>query len=236
MEDHENALTAIARLVLRDRPLRSLAMTQSRPFSEPSADATPENVRYLSFSMRPAPDVDYPAIASVQAHWEVLREGRSAPARSEIDPRPIAASLDVLFIAELVAPGVARLRLCGQQFTEILGMEPRGMPLSVFFAQDARDGLSAAVAQVSQGVRATLPVRAEKGIGRPALDGMLALMPLADQDGRITRVLGVLETHGQIGRSPRRFKLSAPLPTRGDAPAPRTVETPTLTVIRGGQP
>ena len=175
----------------------------------------------------------FPAIDAVQAYWEDLRGGRPAPARAEIDPRPLADALNVLFIAERIAPGVARLRLCGQHFSDLLGMEPRGMPLSVLFTAAARDDLARALEQVARGARVALPLRAEKGLGRPGLDGLLALMPLADAQGRITRILGVLETQGQIGRAPRRFALSAPV-----QPHPNPVPTrgkPALRLVRGGK-
>lgn len=208
-------------------------MSPTRSGSDLSDLKTSEVGRAIPFAPKASLDLSYPAIATVQAHWETLRAGRTAPARSEIDPRPLAASLDVLFIAELVAPEVARLRLCGQHFSDLLGMEPRGMPLSVFFVPEARAGLAATLSQVAKGVRATLPLRAEKCLGRPGLDGMMALMPLADHAGNISRILGILETHGQIGRAPRRFKLTAPVPSTG-YPNPQK-GPPSLTVIRGGQ-
>ncbi|MCB1405306.1 MAG: PAS domain-containing protein [Rhodobacteraceae bacterium] len=208
-------------------------MTQTRSFPELAVSNLSDTLRRLPF-VRPLPQApDYPAIAAVQSYWDGLRGRRTAPARAEIDPRPLAEALDVLFVAELVAPGVARLRLCGQHFSDLLGMEPRGMPLSVFFAPAARGDLAAALAQVAQGVRATLPVRSDKALGRPGVDGMLALMPLADQQGAITRILGVLETHGQIGRTPRHFRLMAPVSTQ--QPAPRPQGTPVLTLIQGGR-
>ena len=180
---------------------------------------------------------DFPTVRAVQSHWESLRDGRVAPARSEIDPRPLSHCLDVMFVAELVAPRVARLRLAGQQLGDLLGMEPRGMPLSVFFTGAARDELGEALSQVSQGARALLPLRADPSLAQPALDGMLALLPLTDTEGRITRVLGVLETRGPIGRAPRRFRLVAPPRTQHDI-APSRVpggQRPNLTVIAGGK-
>ncbi|MCL4675356.1 MAG: PAS domain-containing protein, partial [Pararhodobacter sp.] len=60
-----------------------------------------------------------------------------------------------------------------------------------------------------------------------------ALMPLADRQGAITRVLGVLETHGQIGRAPRHFRLTAPASV--ETPAPRPQGAPVLTLIQGGR-
>jgi len=180
--------------------------------------------------------IRFPAVASVQTHWETLRGGRTAPARAEIDPRPLAGCLSVMFVAELVAPGVARLRLAGQSLGDLLGMEPRGMPLSVFVEPQDREELADALRQVAQGARVTLPVRSAAGFAKPALDGMLALLPLTDAQGRISRVLGVLETEGPVGRAPRRFSLGKPLAAGAPVASPRPVPgRPALRVIDGGR-
>lgn len=198
----------------------------SDPLTETPRQRLAEILR-LPFAARSG-EMDFPAVRAVQRHWDELRAGRVAPARAELDPKPLAHCLDVMFVAELVAPSVARLRLTGQQLGDLLGMEPRGMPLSVFFTGEARTELAGALAQVAQGARVVMPLRSDAGLGQPGIDGLLALMPLADSDGRITRVLGVLETRGPAGRSPRRFRLSAPMQAerggRGSAaaaPAPR---------------
>ncbi|MCB1345558.1 MAG: PAS domain-containing protein [Rhodobacteraceae bacterium] len=189
----------------------------------------------LPFALRAA-DPGFPAVVAVQRHWESLRDPRGVPARDAIDPRPLAQWLDQLFIAELVAPGVARIRLAGQHLSELLGMEPRGMPLSVFFTGPARDELASALAQVAQGARATLPLRADRGLGQPAMAGMLALMPLTDREGRLSRVLGVLESVGPVGRAPRRFRTTAPMRADPAAPPPaQPGQRPALRLIRGGR-
>lgn len=169
---------------------------------------------------RQVPD-GFPAARAVQAYWEALRGPRLAPARAEIDPRPLADSLDVLFIAEIVAPGVARIRLAGQRLGALLGMEPRGMPLSVFFTGHGREEIVAAVRQVALGARVTLPLRSDPGPRRPPLDAILALLPLTDHAGGLTRVLGVLEPRSvEFGRAPRRFRTRVPSPAQPVPAAP----------------
>ena len=104
------------------------------------------------------------------------------------------------------------------------------MPLSVLFEGAGREELASALRQVQQGARVALPLRSDRAIGQPVLDGMLALMPLTDAQGKMTRVLGVLETIGPVGRAPRRFRtLSAPRETRP------LVGKPVLRVIAGGR-
>ncbi|KPQ08544.1 MAG: hypothetical protein HLUCCA12_01655 [Rhodobacteraceae bacterium HLUCCA12] len=201
--------------------------------SKPGADTPRQQAETIL--RRPAilrsPAHDYPIAASVRDFWDALRGDRIAPARTEIDPRAIAPALEYTFIAELVTPEIARLRIAGRQFEALLGMDPRGMPLSVFFALGARAELAAALAQVARGARAQLPLRGESGLGKPALDGMLLALPLTDDAGQINRVLGVLETRGPIGRSPRRFKLSASrmmsnAPIAANPLPPPAVDTP----------
>lgn len=179
---------------------------------------------------RPVEVPDFPAVREVQRHWESLRDGRTAPGRAEVDPRLLAGCLDRVFVAEMIAPSVARIRLAGQHLYDLLGMEPRGMPLSVYFEGAGRTELAQALAQVQQGARVVLPLRSDRAQGQPVLDAMVALMPLADREGRLTRVLGVLESLGPVGRAPRRFRtLAAPL---GERPAPGK---PRLQVINGGR-
>jgi len=204
--------------------------------SDTSSSRKPGDVLHMPFSPRSGED-DYPAVRAVQRHWEELRGNRICPSRAEIDPRPLAHCLDVMFIAELVAPSVARIRLSGQQLADLLGMEPRGMPLTVFFTGEARNDVALALTQVAQGARAVLPLRSDAGLGQPAIDGLLAMMPLTDTEGRVTRILGVLESRGPAGRSPRRFRLSAPMRAAVDQPPARPARgaKPRLQVILGGK-
>lgn len=194
------------------------------------------------FTLTPATpakaDADsFTAVELVLRYWDSLREGRAMPARAEVEPQALARALEFMFIAEPVAPRVAKLRLAGQHLNALLGMEPRGMPLCALFAGPDRDELGLAVEQVVRhGARVVLPVSAETGIGRPALKGQLALMPLAGPDGRISRVLGALQTRGSIGRTPRKLTLNGPareLPVTPSRPDPMHGR-PRLTVIQGG--
>lgn len=196
-------------------------MHDPRSTSDSSLSKTSSKSRVfrLPFGLGGAAEPKFHAIDTAQAHWDSLRADRVAPGRDEVDPRSLAECLDVMFIAELVAPRVARIRLSGQSLYDILGLEPRGMPLAVFFEAPARDAIGDALAQVAEGARVLLPLRSDRALGRPLLEGMLLLLPLTDHTGKITRVMGVLETLGPVGRAPRKFNLSA-APVRTPAPSP----------------
>lgn len=150
----------------------------------------------------------FPALGRVEAYWEGLRDGRMMPARAEIDPRGMADVLEHAFILEKVAPGVTRIRLAGMHLNDLMAMEVRGMPLTAMFLPEARRELQRVTEKVLETpavVRLTLG--SDTGLTRPALEGQMMLLPLRDAHGVPTRILGVLETRGRIGRGPRRFTI-----------------------------
>ncbi|WP_372840631.1 PAS domain-containing protein [Phaeovulum sp.] len=150
------------------------------------------------------------ALGEVRAYWEALRKGRRVPARADVDPRGIESALEYAFIAERIAPGMARFRLAGMHLNDLIGMEVRGMPLSSFFAPEARHRIGEIIEEVFQGPSAAeLVLSGETGIGKPPLAARLLLLPLRSDLGDVTRILGCLVSDGQIGRNPRRFLIDA---------------------------
>ena len=154
-------------------------------------------------------ETQFPAIKQLEAYWEGLRMGRLVPQRSEIDPRGIEQALEYTFIMERIAPGLARFRLSGMHLNDLLGMDVRGMPFTSFFTPDARKTVTDALEMVFDGPQvAELTLRAERRIGKPAIDAKVLLLPLRSDMGEITRILGCLISVGPIGRAPRRFDVS----------------------------
>ena len=151
-------------------------------------------------------DNRHPAIREVEGYWQALRAGRLVPRRSEVDPRGIERALEFAFILERIAPGLARMRIAGSHLSELMGMEVRGMPLSAFFPPDGRAICGEVLEQVfDTPAVAELKLEAERGMGKPAVEAKMLLLPLKSDLGDITRALGVLSTQGEIGRTPRRF-------------------------------
>lgn len=152
--------------------------------------------------------MDYPAISQLRAYWEALRDGRSVPARSEIDPRGIEGALEYAFILERLAPRVARFRLAGTHLSDLIGMEVRGMPITTFFTPSSRDRIADHLEQVFMGPAIVeLNLKAEAGLGKPPADARLLILPLKSDVGDVTRAIGCLVTRGTVGRAPRRFDL-----------------------------
>ncbi|WP_298906429.1 PAS domain-containing protein [uncultured Aliiroseovarius sp.] len=150
----------------------------------------------------------YPAIAQVEAYWHALRNGRLCPTRQEVDPRGMAGALHEAFILEKIAPGLARIRLAGQHLNDIMDMEVRGMPISVFFQADARKELHRAVeALFDMPAQITLSLTTAPGAFRKPIEAQMVMLPLRDENGEITRVLGALQVDGDLKRGPHRFSI-----------------------------
>lgn len=148
------------------------------------------------------------AFAEMRGYWEALRTGDRLPHRADLDPRGLKNCLHQALIAEQIAPGLARMRLAGATFTDIMGMEVRGMPLSALFDPMARAELETVVGQVFNGKLAvTLLLEAERGLGRPALTAQLLLLPMIGDLGEVDLMLGCLVLRGTAGRTPRRFHI-----------------------------
>jgi hypothetical protein len=153
----------------------------------------------------PAPD---PA-QEVAAYWHGLSVGGTIPFRDEVDPRGIAGALAHVFMIERIAPFQTRFRFAGNALADLIGSDPRGMPMSVLFEPVARDRLGPVIAGLfDTPARLTLSLEAERGIGRPAMRATMALFPLRSRSGVVDLALGCLTTDGMPGRAPRRFALA----------------------------
>ena len=153
--------------------------------------------------------IHFAMLAEVRAYWEGLRHAGDLPRREDIDPRGIAGALENTFLLERVAPGVARFRLAGMQLHDLRGMDVRGMPLTALIDPAGRARLGEQVETVIAGP-GTLQVwlEAERGLGRPALEARMLLLPLTGVRGGVELALGCLAIHGVMGRTPRRFAIS----------------------------
>jgi hypothetical protein len=151
----------------------------------------------------------FPALAETRAYWQALHDAAGQiPDRAQIDPRGIGGALDVAFIAERVAPGVARFRLAGSALCDLMGMDVRGMPILSLIEPEARAALAEALeTALMQPAILTLALAAGRGIGRPPLEARLLMLPLRRANGEAGLALGCLALDGQIGRAPRRFTI-----------------------------
>lgn len=154
-------------------------------------------------------DMMYGALSQVEGYWDALCRDTTLPTRSEIDPRGLEDVLEYAFVLERIAPGLARFRLAGMHLNDLMGMEVRGMPVSAMFLPEARRQLSEVLENIFKQPRiTTLTLKGDGGIGRPKIEAQMIFLPLLDDFGDVTRILGCLQSKGRIGRQPRRFSIT----------------------------
>jgi hypothetical protein len=152
---------------------------------------------------------NFAGLSSLRAYWEALRGDALAPERAQIDPRGIESALPIAFLAEEIAPGIARLRVAGGQLGRLMGMEVRGMPVSALIEPDSRDEFAGVLRRVfAEPAIAELSLRGAPGLTQPRLEGRMLLLPLRASDGKISRLLGGLALQGRPGTAPRRLSLA----------------------------
>ncbi len=176
-------------------------------------------------------------LADLERYWAELCGADRLPFRSEIDPARIDTALPHSFVLQRVAPRVGRIRVAGRALSDLLGLDPRGMPLTAFFTPVGREVVGGHLSDVfDRPALVDLPVVSPRGLGRPKLDGRLLLLPLAGENGIATMALGALVTEGAAGRTPRRFDVvpgmsSRVIPVLGMVPA--VAPNPRIDVPRG---
>jgi hypothetical protein len=179
------------------------------------------------------------AITPIMAYWNTLRHGNAVPARAAIDPGAIAPYLSSSGMVERSASGAVRLRLAGQDLQRLMRMNPRGLPLRTLFTLTSRARLAELVAQVFDGPGLlSMTMTADQG-SAPPITAQMAMMPLRDTNGRITRAMIVLNVPKVRTISPCRFHIRqahvAPVtPVAEHRPLAR--RGPRLAVIDGGRP
>lgn len=148
-------------------------------------------------------------IKTVYSYWKQLRAGNALPRRQDIAPSDIDAALPFCFIAQRMAPGVARMRVAGQSLRELLNMDARGMPLSAFITADAHAELACHVdAAFSDPAIIELALASPRTLTKPAISGRLLLLPLRESDDAATRLFGALVTDRPNKLRMRRFDLT----------------------------
>jgi hypothetical protein len=123
-------------------------------------------------------------------YWNTIRAGRPAPLRSEIEPGAIRRVLPYVFILERQDNQHYRFRLAGTGLCGVYGMEFRGHNMLSMWEDDCQETLKDALANVTlnAGV-AIVEYTAATTDHREATFEMI-LLPLAQDNGAITRVLG----------------------------------------------
>ncbi len=142
----------------------------------------------------------------VLSYWENLRDGRLVPKRSEIDPRQLRKSLNYTFILEADAPDNIRFRLAGSRLCDCMGMEMRGMPAYSMIQLKGRNAFNKAIQ--------TCLTRPQILSFRMHPNASMVLLPMADEDNNISRILGCVTVDKNHPDFPKHFSILSVIQTR----------------------
>jgi len=123
-------------------------------------------------------------------YWNMVRDGRFAPNRFEIEPVMISHLLPDVFILECADQSTYRFRLAGTRLCEALGHELRGRNLLDYWNADDREAVQNLLHNVAKdGAGAVMEFTCRNGDRELAAFEMLVL-PLVHTAQKVTRMLG----------------------------------------------
>ena len=126
---------------------------------------------------------------SLFQYWNRLRDGQTAPRRTDIEPADIKQLLADTYITETDARGEAIFRLAGTRLCAIFGRELKGFAFaSLWNTRDQRVVARMMYSALHQGSVAVLDLHGTSGNGRTISLEMIALPLLGAVDG--PRALG----------------------------------------------
>ncbi len=168
------------------------------------------------------PNAAHATLKSLEAYWQTLRHAQRIPSRNDIEPRQIDDALPHAFILQRVAPGVARMRVAGQGLHDLLKMDARGMPISTLILPEARDDIASLIEDAfTTPAIVSIPLLSPSSLLRQDLTGTMLLLPLRDEKGDTSRILGALVTDDAPGNRPRRFQIKPGAAIRNEPLQPR---------------
>ncbi len=125
-------------------------------------------------------------------YWNDLRGSRPAPKRSEIEPRDLKRILPHVFILERNDRWTYRFRLAGTGLCSVYGMEFRRHNMAALWQDESQQDILALLNDVTgSGTIGLVEYTAETPDDRQ-LSLEMVLLPLAQDNGAITRVLGAI--------------------------------------------
>ena len=160
-----------------------------------------------------------PTLVPIENYWwEACADGQ-IPSHAELDPRALACSLEHTLLMKRLGTSEARINVSGRSLVNAMGVEPTGLPLSLFFTVESRPYLADVTRQLFEDQCAVLlDVKFATGPLRVRKAAQFLLLPLRDSFGQVTRILGGTSLDAPQGSAPR-FDIVSSMTRQVDAAA-----------------
>lgn len=142
---------------------------------------------------QPKTDYSFPKLAVVHDYWHGLREARRLPYRSDLDPKGIREALHHAFLLDAEHPSHSQVRIAGSALSDLLQRNVRFENFRSLFAIDHQDYIGEVlndVCRIPATARLNLEIGASLSLKQSA---QMILLPMADAQGRTSRILGCLD-------------------------------------------
>jgi hypothetical protein len=177
-------------------------------------------------------------------YWNQRRGSRAAPEREELEPGAIRQLLADSFVVAVDPVAGHPLRLAGTRMCALFCREIKGLPFGVLFASECRDEIRDLVEIIAHELTPVVAgVTGRPGLGLPAADLELLLLPLYHRGRSDARLLGMLSplavpywigTHAVAGLELGPLRHLNATPSSATRRMPETVGR-TWTVLDGGR-
>lgn len=158
-----------------------------------------------------------PPLVPIETYWwNACAEGQ-IPSHAELDPRALACSLEHTLLMKRLGASEARINVSGRSLVSAMGVEPTGLPLSLFFTVESRPYLADVTRKLFEDQCAVLlDVKFASGPLRIRKTAQILLLPLRDSYGQVTRILGGTSLDAPQG-SASRFDIVTSMTRQVDA-------------------
>ena len=176
----------------------------------------PSDVEALNARLNRLTDEQRQVLRALENDWRRMSGNHISGHKPTVDPSQMQAALPFTFLLTRAAPGVGRIRVAGQKLHEMLGMDPRGMPLGTFFTDGTRDTIGELFETcLTMPAIVSVPLVAKRMIGSDQAAEIL-MLPMHDVDGKLTRVLGGIVAQTRWAARGSRFELASGFQIRCD--------------------
>jgi hypothetical protein len=129
------------------------------------------------------------------AYWDRIRDGETAPRRSDVEPGEIRRILGDTFILEVTGRGDAVVRLAGTRMCSLYGREIKGVPFIDLWSDEDRETIVTVVSGICrEAAGAVVEVDLVSARGRSVASEFL-LLPLRHGAASRDRILGSCGVH-----------------------------------------
>ncbi|MGD9868911.1 MAG: PAS domain-containing protein [Hyphomicrobiales bacterium] len=125
-------------------------------------------------------------------YWNLVRGGRKAPERFEIEPAQIAGALPQTFVLECASYRRYPFRLAGTRICTQFGMEMRGTDLMELWTGDDREAADTLLHNVVEECAAAVLVFDSLREDGRSLRSEMVLLPLLHGSRKVNRIIGAI--------------------------------------------